>query len=410
MPSYFYHISLELLPFSGSSLSRASPDFDRKNCASLAFESAGEALLPFQKRGHSKLPVRGGRGRAGDKTPTSVGNATTSAFQEDKNQCLVPGASSPSQTTDSAITAKNISHLQSTTPASVIESDPRFDKISIESIDMIAPEQTTPQSKRAEKHNEGNNAITTGIGTDILGGLHTKGRYIPLDQKLSDSVWGIVHLYRDAKETPSLMVDDYPPDLKGFSAARQPTDQLGDGGKHRSDGSAAGNTSPSLPDEDCTTLCILAVPSYLSPSDFLGFVGEETRDHVSHFRMIRTARANRYMVLMKFRSGKKAREWQKEWNGKVFNSMEVCQILNFLCLSPRAVYQLTLSARNLPCSICEISRDPRRPQFELIRRRRRIFCSQFYEIVCLPLCEAASAADALPDRAAYLSSLSRADG
>jgi BRCA1-associated protein len=62
----------------------------------------------------------------------------------------------------------------------------------------------------------------------------------------------------------------------------------------------------------------------MSPSDFLGFVGEGTRDDVSHFRMIRTARANRYMVLMKFRSGKKAREWQKEWNGKVFNSMEVC--------------------------------------------------------------------------------------
>ncbi|CBF85985.1 putative RING and UBP finger domain protein [Aspergillus nidulans FGSC A4] len=73
---------------------------------------------------------------------------------------------------------------------------------------------------------------------------------------------------------------------------------------------------------DCTTLCILAVPSYMSASDLLGFVGEATMDDVSHFRMIRTARANRYMVLMKFRSGKKAREWQKEWNGKVFNSME----------------------------------------------------------------------------------------
>lgn len=77
-------------------------------------------------------------------------------------------------------------------------------------------------------------------------------------------------------------------------------------------------------DEDCSILCILAVPSYLSPADFLGFVGEETRDEVSHFRMIKTARANRYMVLMKFRNGKKAREWQREWNGKVFNSMEVC--------------------------------------------------------------------------------------
>jgi BRCA1-associated protein len=32
------------------------------------------------------------------------------------------------------------------------------------------------------------------------------------------------------------------------------------------------------------------------------------------------------MVLMKFRSGKKAKEWQKDWNGKVFNSMEVSAV------------------------------------------------------------------------------------
>ncbi|KAE8310375.1 hypothetical protein BDV41DRAFT_545377 [Aspergillus transmontanensis] len=77
----------------------------------------------------------------------------------------------------------------------------------------------------------------------------------------------------------------------------------------------------------------------MSPSDFLGFVGEASMDDVSHFRMIRTARANRYMVLLKFRSGKKAKEWQKEWNGKVFNSMEpeTCHVVFVKTVEVQAV-------------------------------------------------------------------------
>lgn len=204
---------------------------------------------------------------------------------------------------------------------------------------------TTPSSKRKAHFTD--NPVTTGIGTDILGGLRTKGRYIPLDQETTDSVWGIVHLYRDAQETPYLIDDDYPSELKGSSAAaRQPGDQFGDCGDTRVEGDS--------PDEECTTLCILAVPSYLSPSDFLGFVGETTMDDVSHFRMIRTARANRYMVLMKFRSGKKAKEWQRVWNGKVYNSMEVSSCP--LCLLSYA----NCLARNQSCCIREHGRNSSR--------------------------------------------------
>jgi BRCA1-associated protein len=76
-------------------------------------------------------------------------------------------------------------------------------------------------------------------------------------------------------------------------------------------------------EQDYTTLCIPAVPSYLTPSDFLGFVGEKTREQVSHFRMVMTGRMNRYLVLMKFRDGEAAKRWKTEWDGKVFNSMEV---------------------------------------------------------------------------------------
>lgn len=151
--------------------------------------------------------------------------------------------------------------------------------------------------------------IGKGIGTSA-NGVQTKGRYEPLDQGTTDSVWGVVHLYRDADETPGLYGDTLLSQPSNPWYSRAPRD-------------SHSTFHPPAADQDCTTLCILAVPSYLAPSDFLGFVGEESREQVSHFRMIRTARANRYMVLIKFRDGRKARSWQKAWNGKVFNSMEV---------------------------------------------------------------------------------------
>ena len=175
--------------------------------------------------------------------------------------------------------------------------DKRLDHINIEGTNMAE------ERNLQDGHHSDEDIVTRGIGS-ATSGLKTKGRYIPFDQKATDSTWGIVHLYRDAEETAGLSDDS-------LTSSWQPK-KSGDVSKH----------APPT-DQDCTTLCILAVPSYLSPSDFLGFVGEETRDAVSHFRMIRTSRANRYMVLMKFRNGKRAREWQKEWNGKVFNSMEV---------------------------------------------------------------------------------------
>lgn len=149
--------------------------------------------------------------------------------------------------------------------------------------------------------------INKGIGSSTSG-LQTRGHYVPVDQEPSNAGWGIVHLYRDNDETTSLYAQP-PPELWNDGSAPHTN-------KHGS------KPHPPPKDEDCTTLCILAVPSYLGPSDFLGWVGEKTRDAVSHFRMVRTGKQNRYMVLMKFRDGKTARAWQGEWNGRVFNSME----------------------------------------------------------------------------------------
>lgn len=163
--------------------------------------------------------------------------------------------------------------------------DWRFDAISILSIDM-KPADAGDGAPRPRAKSLKHPAASSG-------GLATKGKFVPSSPKDTDVGWGVVHLYRDGHETPGLY----------------------------DEGAAA-----EFVENDCTTLCILAVPSYMTPSDLLGFVGEKTREHVSHFRLIRTARANKYMVLMKFWEAQEARQWRKKWNGKAFNSMEVCCI------------------------------------------------------------------------------------
>ncbi|KAF2154693.1 zf-UBP-domain-containing protein [Myriangium duriaei CBS 260.36] len=164
--------------------------------------------------------------------------------------------------------------------------DWRFGPVSIDCIDMEPQRDVSVDSKDRIAKSQG--AVT-----------HTRAVYVPSDTKTTEVGWGVVHLYKDSQ------------DVSDIGSAKTI-------GKHR--GTKEGDNDFDM--EKCTTLCILAVPSWMMPSDLLGFVGDQTRDDVSHFRLIRTGRANKYMVLMKFRSPKKARDWQKAWNGRLFSAME----------------------------------------------------------------------------------------
>ena len=123
----------------------------------------------------------------------------------------------------------------------------------------------------------------------------TRGRFVQVkcttDTAMSDFAYGIIHLYRDVSG---------PNDAEIAKVGRR----------------------SGTPEEE-NVLAILAVPSYMTANDFMGFVSEKQRNQVSHFRMIRTEAANRYMVLLKFRTSEAAKEFHKEFNGKAFNSMEV---------------------------------------------------------------------------------------
>lgn len=253
MPDYFFHIGLELFPPS---------NLYGKTVESKLWPEGHQALSPFLTRNATRL--------------TPLINKSKGQTNLSTNYKL----KSPSQ--------QNIHDgvgLLSQMPASYAD-DKRLDLISIEGTDMSATPRSMENAEREDTH------INKGIGTST-NGLQTKGRYVPLDRGITNSAYGIVHLYRDVEEI------------------QKPHD------------GSLGTSNSSLGDTDCTTLAILAVPSYMAPSDLLGFVGEKSREMISHFRMIRTARANRYMVLMKFRQVKEARRWREEWNGRLFNSMEV---------------------------------------------------------------------------------------
>jgi len=133
-------------------------------------------------------------------------------------------------------------------------------------------------------------------------GQATKGRFLPLENNHTEAGWGVVHLYREAGKSIAA------PETAADATSGEEVDGKADG---------------SVDEDDGTILCIPAVPNYLTPRDFLGWVGEKWMGDVSHYRMVMTSRWSRYMVLMKFRDSGHARDWQKEFNGKLFNHMEV---------------------------------------------------------------------------------------
>jgi BRCA1-associated protein len=146
----------------------------------------------------------------------------------------------------------------------------------------------------------------------------TKARFEPLPAgvKNTEMGWGVVHLYRDGEESAlGLGI----PTAAAATVTATASMTRGEGGERKN-----GPEGHEVAEEDTTILCIPAVPSYMTPFDFLGWVGERTREKVSHFRMVMTGWMNRYMVLLKFYDGKVARKWRAEWDGKVFGGLEVC--------------------------------------------------------------------------------------
>ncbi|KAJ4359774.1 uncharacterized protein N0V89_000330 [Didymosphaeria variabile] len=309
MPAYFFHLAFELYTSRSSPETTYTPPpntdiFASELPAHSWSSSSWSAPAPPHKSYSSALkPIASSSEAPALPNPRRYSHRTRPSFSE-HHDSPVPLVKPPTRPAHRR--TKSFAHK-----------DWRFDAISILSIDMKAADGadgTTRPHTKSLKHPAAN-----------AGGLATKGKFIPSSPKDTELGWGVVHLYRDGQETPGLYDE---------------------------------GAATEFEEGNCTTLCILAVPSYMTPSDLLGFVGEQTREHVSHFRLIRTARANKYMVLMKFWKAEKAREWRKEWNGKPFNSMEpeYCHVVFIKSIT----FQSDAANRD-PSSYPDLTNDPFTP-------------------------------------------------
>lgn len=300
MSHFFFHLKLELYPTPAESTTSSS-DQASSSSNTTSFPTGQQRFTPrpgtdiFSKTAlpahrTSKWPSQTFAKRTSASTNRSS-TPTRSSFDSPANHISLEHDRGKESHGNALLLPERSSNLRKDLPPSpripvttkhsnkAAAQDWRYDKVEIESIDM-------EKSK-----------------TSTTGGLHTKAVYVPSDSKTTEAGWGVVHLYRDLEESKALDADGLP--QKSLERTAKGSGQDG-----------------KFDPEDCSTLCILAVPSWMMPSDLLSFLGEQAREDVSHFRLIRTARANKYMVLLKFRSSKKARDWQKANNGRLFSDLE----------------------------------------------------------------------------------------
>lgn len=359
MPSYFYHLKFELyptseptkvahdladvwLPLPGTDIFSELPSHPLKD--------KRKAVGPYRPQASPvqtpKIPRRPSQQSASNKAVASGTGVIDCG----------PGRAEPENRDDKNIEVLSerqwAARSQSFPPPAAIVAicpetairDWRFGRVRIESFD----EETRNHDMDGTDVGSSSHAAT-GIGpTYSSGGRPTKARYLPVETTNTEAGWGVVHFYREQEETPSL---------------RLPSAEEGDGQR----------------EDDCTVLCIPAVPSYMMPRDLLGFIGHQWREGISHYRIVTTAQANRYLVLMKFQSSTRARQWQKEFNGKPLSDV-VCQVV--------FVRSITFETpTRTDGSFPDLSRDPFTPSTSLtVSNTLRPFPPPTPNLIELPTC------------------------
>jgi len=88
------------------------------------------------------------------------------------------------------------------------------------------------------------------------------------------------------------------------------------------------DSSSLLPPLRSVLTLVLGVPSYLTPSDFINFIGVHIKG-LSNMRVIRDSSDTKYMMIIKFLDQWAADQFYLEYHGKPFHSMEieVCMIV-----------------------------------------------------------------------------------
>ena len=291
MPPYFYHLHLELYatPTPPSPSPSPSPPSSTSPPSPVYLPPPGTDLFRHPLPVHRQASWTPPRAAVADPGPEDARPRLPAADLAAPGATLLLPQRSTAATPTATATATAATKAAAAAATHVRRGhaeaarDWRFGRVSVEAVDM-----------EPARGGGGGGA-----------GLQTKAVFVPGPPRTTEVGWGVVHLYRDSEESAVL----------GDARRRE------GGGGH-----GHGHTHEHGDDWDasnCTTLCVLAVPSWMMPSDLLGFVGDAARAAVSHFRLVRTAgRANKYMVLMKFRSARAARDWHAAYNGRLFSAAE----------------------------------------------------------------------------------------
>ena len=93
---------------------------------------------------------------------------------------------------------------------------------------------------------------------------------------------------------------------------------------------------------------VLAVPSSMSPSEFLEFI-RPALDAISHLRIIRDSQPNRSIILIKFRDGRDAIEFREMYDGQPFSSIdkEICRVVHISSVEIRSLDENLSSYSNV---------------------------------------------------------------
>lgn len=302
MPSYFYHLKFELYPSSDpTNLGGANADQDGSIWVPPPGSSVFDELPSHPRRAkptrHADLERISYDNDRDDRHTSTVIQPSGSRTRSGNGRAEGVSDRQRLDRTDSFTLSPPLTPTNAAIEADFSGHDWRFGQVNIESIETADErmESTGESSREAEA------AAAPSLGPSFSGsGTATRAHCVPLKTKNTEVGWGVVHFYRDEQESTILNLRDHEVDDSGILAK-----------------------------EDCTTVCIPAVPAYMSPGDIWGFVGERWRGDISHCRMVMTSKMNRYLVLLKFRHSKVAKEWKRIYDGKVFNTMEpqVCHVV-----------------------------------------------------------------------------------
>ncbi|KAF5546832.1 hypothetical protein FNAPI_8700 [Fusarium napiforme] len=304
MPSYFYHLKFELYPtpdpVAAASAAKAQDEIWLPSPEAGVFDDFPSHPRPDRRTTYKvSISIDPQHDSANHATPYTLTGQNSPSWNLGIIDC---GAAARPSVKDSGRKIEIVTERQwleransFPPPNSSVAIHPqnavrdwRFGRVSLETVDL-----RTGHAMAGEATRSGPSAAPS-LGPTFGGaGTATKAEFLPLETKNTELGWGVVHFYREEDETSGLI-----------ETAHQETEASGS------------------KDTDCTTLCIPAVPAYMSPGDLMGFVGEKWRGDISHCRMVMTSRMNRYLVLLKFRNNFRAKQWRREFDGKVFNTVE----------------------------------------------------------------------------------------